>query len=111
MLAIAGVAVGVMSEILVGSITEASESVGLSTFFVGIGPDRAVRGRGARPAVVLRRAVPDATRLQRPRARRDRPRRADRHQVTQEGESTWFEGLGLLGVYLVFGIVFFYVGG
>jgi Ca2+:H+ antiporter len=35
-LAIAGVAVGVMSEILVGSITEASESIGLSPFFVGI---------------------------------------------------------------------------
>jgi len=36
MLAIAGAAVGVMSEILVGSITEASENVGLSPFFVGI---------------------------------------------------------------------------
>jgi Ca2+:H+ antiporter len=36
MLAGAGVAVGVMSEILVGSITEASESIGLSQFFVGV---------------------------------------------------------------------------
>jgi Ca2+:H+ antiporter len=36
MLAIAGAAVGVMSEILVSSITEASESIGLSTFFVGV---------------------------------------------------------------------------
>jgi Ca2+:H+ antiporter len=36
MLAIAGVAVGVMSEILVGSISEASESIGLSPFFVGV---------------------------------------------------------------------------
>jgi Ca2+:H+ antiporter len=36
MLAGAGVAVGVMSEILVGSITEASESIGLSSFFVGV---------------------------------------------------------------------------
>jgi Ca2+:H+ antiporter len=36
MLAIAGIAVGVMSEILVGSITEASESIGLSPFFVSI---------------------------------------------------------------------------
>ena len=36
MLAIAGVAVGVMSEILVGSITEASASIGLSPFFVGV---------------------------------------------------------------------------
>jgi Ca2+:H+ antiporter len=36
MLAIAGVAVGVMSEILVGSISEAAEDVGLSPFFVGV---------------------------------------------------------------------------
>jgi Ca2+:H+ antiporter len=36
MLAIAGVAVGLMSEILVGSISEASESIGLSEFFVGV---------------------------------------------------------------------------
>jgi Ca2+:H+ antiporter len=36
MLAIAGLAVGVMSEILVGSISEASESVGLSEFFIGV---------------------------------------------------------------------------
>ncbi|MSO41295.1 MAG: calcium/proton exchanger [Solirubrobacterales bacterium] len=35
-LAIAGVAVGVMSEILVGSIEAASESVGLSPFFIGV---------------------------------------------------------------------------
>jgi Ca2+:H+ antiporter len=34
-LAIAGVAVGVMSEVLVGSITEASQSIGLSEFFIG----------------------------------------------------------------------------
>jgi len=36
MLAIAGVAVGVMSEILVGSITEAAADIGLSPFFVGV---------------------------------------------------------------------------
>ena len=35
MLAIAGVAVAVMSEILVGSISHASESVGISEFFIG----------------------------------------------------------------------------
>jgi len=34
-LAVAGVAVGVMSEVLVGSITEASQSIGLSEFFIG----------------------------------------------------------------------------
>jgi Ca2+:H+ antiporter len=36
MLAIAGVTVGLMSEILVGSIAEASESIGVSEFFVGV---------------------------------------------------------------------------
>jgi Ca2+:H+ antiporter len=35
-LAVAGIAVGVMSEILVGSISEASEAVGLSEFFIGV---------------------------------------------------------------------------
>jgi Ca2+:H+ antiporter len=35
-LAVAGVAVGVMSEILVGSISEASHTIGLSEFFVGL---------------------------------------------------------------------------
>jgi len=36
MLAMAGAAVGVVSEILVGSISEASESIGISEFFVGV---------------------------------------------------------------------------
>lgn len=36
MLFVAGLAVGLMSEILVGSISEASESVGLSEFFIGV---------------------------------------------------------------------------
>jgi Ca2+:H+ antiporter len=36
MLFIAGLVVGLMSEILVGSISEASESVGLSEFFIGV---------------------------------------------------------------------------
>ena len=36
MLAIAAVLVGVMSEVLVGSISEASEKIGLSEFFVGV---------------------------------------------------------------------------
>jgi Ca2+:H+ antiporter len=35
-LAVAGVLVGVMSEVLVGSIGEASEAVGLSEFFIGV---------------------------------------------------------------------------
>jgi Ca2+:H+ antiporter len=36
MLALAGALVGVMSEILVGSISEAAEQVGLSEFFIGV---------------------------------------------------------------------------
>ncbi|MDX6593741.1 MAG: Ca2+:H+ antiporter [Gaiellales bacterium] len=36
MLAIAGIAVGLMSEILVGSISAASKDIGLSPFFVGL---------------------------------------------------------------------------
>jgi Ca2+:H+ antiporter len=35
-LAVAGLLVGLMSEVLVGSISEASESIGLSEFFVGV---------------------------------------------------------------------------
>ena len=35
-LAIAGALVGVMSEILVGSISETAESIGLSEFFIGV---------------------------------------------------------------------------
>ncbi len=35
-LAVAGIAVGGMSEILVGSISEASEAIGISEFFVGV---------------------------------------------------------------------------
>jgi Ca2+:H+ antiporter len=35
-LAIAGVLVGIMSEVLVGSIEEASKDIGLSQFFVGL---------------------------------------------------------------------------
>jgi Ca2+:H+ antiporter len=30
------------------------------------------------------------------------------NQVTQEGESTWFEGLQLLVLYVVFGLAFFF---
>ena len=36
LLAVAGVAVGVMSEILVGSISETAQSAGLSEFFIGV---------------------------------------------------------------------------
>ena len=142
-LAIAGVAVGVMSEILVGSITEASESIGMSEFFIGaivvaivgnaaehwvavlvsfkgkmdlavniaIGSSAQVAlfvapvlvfasfviGPGPMPLVfngfelgaVLLAALVANT-------------------VTQEGESTWFEGVLLLAVYAVLAITFFF---
>ena len=36
LLAVAGLAVGLMSEILVGSISETAEHVGISEFFIGV---------------------------------------------------------------------------
>ena len=30
------------------------------------------------------------------------------NQVTQDGESTWFEGLQLLAVYVIIGVAFFF---
>jgi Ca2+:H+ antiporter len=77
MLAIAGAAVGVMSEILVSSITEASETIGLSTFFVGvivvaIRQRRRTLGRG-----LLRQPRQDGHRRQH-RRRLRRPNRAVR---------------------------------
>jgi len=145
MLASAGIAVGVMSEILVGSISEAAENIGLSPFFVGIivvaivgnaaehwvAVYFAVRGNMnlavniaigssaqialfAAPLLVLLSflvgpfpmalvfngfevaaiflAVVVAT------------------IVTQDGESTWFEGLQLVAVYAVLGLTFYFVG-
>ncbi len=32
------------------------------------------------------------------------------NQVTQEGESTWFEGVQLLAVYLILALAFFAAG-
>ena len=140
----AGIAVGVMSEILVGSISEASESIGLSPFFVGVivvaivgnaaehwvaiyfasrdKMDLAVNiaiGSSAQialfaaPALVLLSLVVG-----------DFPMALVFNgfelgavvlavlialQVTQEGESTWFEGLQLLAVYVVLALTFFFV--
>ena len=75
MLAIAGLAVGVMSEILVGSISEASESIGLSPFFVGV-IVVAIVGNAAEHWVAIYFA---AARQDGPRGQhRDRVERADR---------------------------------
>ena len=144
-LAIAGVAVGLMSEILVGSITEASESIGISEFFVGLivvaivgnaaehwvaiyfaakdKMDLAVNiaiGSSAQialfvaPVLVLLSFVPGIG---------DHPMALVfngyelvavlfailvANFVVNEGESTWFEGLQLLALYALMGVVFFY---
>jgi Ca2+:H+ antiporter len=144
-LAIAGVAVGVMSEILVGSISEASESIGLSPFFVGI-IVVAIVGNAAEHWVAIYFAAKNKMDLAVNIAIGSSAQVAlfaapllvllsfvvgpfpmalvfnglelgaillavlIANQVTQEGESTWFEGLQLLAVYVVLGLVFFYVG-
>jgi Ca2+:H+ antiporter len=143
-LAGAGVAVGVMSEILVGSITEASESIGLSPFFVGV-IVVAIVGNAAEHWVAIYFAARDKMDLAVNIAIGSSAQIAlfaapvlvllsffigpfpmalvfnglelgaiflailIANQVTQEGESTWFEGLQLLAVYVVLGLVFFFV--
>jgi Ca2+:H+ antiporter len=143
-LAGAGVAVGVMSEILVGSITEASESIGLSPFFVGV-IVVAVVGNAAEHWVAIYFAARDKMDLAVNIAIGSSAQIAlfaapvlvllsfvigdfpmalvfnglelgavflailIANQVTQEGESTWFEGLQLLAVYVVLGLVFYFV--
>jgi Ca2+:H+ antiporter len=144
MLAIAGVAVGVMSEILVGSITEASEDLGLSPFFVGI-IVVAIVGNAAEHWVAVYFAMRDKMDLTVNIAIGSSAQIAlfvapvlvllsflvgpfpmalvfngfeigaiflailVANQVTQEGESTWFEGLQLLAVYAVLGLIFYFV--
>jgi Ca2+:H+ antiporter len=143
LLGLAAVAVGVMSEILVGSISEASEDIGLSEFFVGVfivaivgnaaehwvavlvaaknKMDLAVNiaiGSSAQialfvaPILVLASFVVG-----------DNPMALVfngyelgamvlavliANFLTQDGESNWFEGLQLLALYAVFGLVFYY---
>src|SRR5215213_1695600 len=144
MLANAGVAVGVMSEILVGSITEASENLGLSPFFVGI-IVVAVVGNAAEHWVAVYFALRNKMDLSVNIAIGSSAQIAlfvapvlvllsflvgpfpmalvfngfeigaiflailVSNQVTQEGESTWFEGLQLLAVYAVLGLIFYFV--
>ena len=144
MLAIAGLAVGLMSEILVGSINEASESIGLSPFFVGV-IVVAIVGNAAEHWVAIYFAARDKMDLAVNIAIGSAAQIAlfaapvlvllslfvgdfplalvfngfelgavvlavlIAQQVTQEGESTWFEGLQLLAVYAVLGLTFFFV--
>jgi Ca2+:H+ antiporter len=142
-LAIAGVLVGVMSEVLVGSITEASKSVGLSEFFIGA-IVVAIVGNAAEHWVAVLVAMKNKMDLSVNIAIGSSAQVAlfvapvlviasffvgphplalvfngfelgavllavlIANYVTQDGESTWFEGVQLLAVYLVFGIAFYY---
>jgi Ca2+:H+ antiporter len=142
-LAIAGVAVGLMSEILVGSISEASKTIGLSEFFVGVivvatvgnaaehwvavlvaaknKMDLAVNiavGSSAQIALFVAPVLVLASFFLGPHPLALVFNGFElgavllaviiANHVTQEGESTWFEGLQLLAVYVVFGLAFYY---
>jgi Ca2+:H+ antiporter len=144
-LAIAGVAVGVMSEILVGSIADAADSIGLSQFFVGViivaivgnaaehwvavlvarkdQMDLAVNiaiGSSAQIALFVAPVLVLASYVLGPH-----PMALVFNgfelggvflavliagNVTNEGESTWFEGVQLLAVYLVLAFAFYFAG-
>jgi Ca2+:H+ antiporter len=141
MLAIAGVAVGVMSEVLVGSISEASQSVGLSEFFIGV-IVIAIVGNAAEHWVAVLVAHKNRMNLAVNIAIGSSAQVAlfvapilvfasfvlgpepmalvfngfemgailfavlIANYVTHEGESTWFEGVQLLAVYLILGLAF-----
>ena len=143
MLALAGIAVAVMSEILVGSISETAEKAGISEFFIGaivvaiVGNaaehwvavlvarkdkmDLAVNisiGSSAQVALFVAPVLVLASYVLGPGPM---PLVFNgfelaalilaaliANQVTQDGESTWFEGLQLLAVYLIIGVAFFF---
>jgi Ca2+:H+ antiporter len=142
-LAVAGVLVGVMSEILVGSISHASESIGLSEFFIGA-IVVAIVGNAAEHWVAVLVATKDKMDLSVNIAIGSAAQVAlfvapvlvlasyligphplalvfngfelgalllavlIGNYVTQDGESTWFEGVQLLAVYLVLGLAFYF---
>jgi Ca2+:H+ antiporter len=144
MLAGAGIAVGLMSEILVGSIEEASEGIGLSPFFVSL-IIVAVVGNAAEHWVAVYFAARDKMDLAVSIAIGSSAQIAlfvmpvlvlasfvmgpfplslefsgleigavllavlVAAHVTQDGESTWFEGVQLLAVYTTLGVVFYFV--
>jgi Ca2+:H+ antiporter len=143
LLALAGVLVGLMSEILVGSISEAAGQIGLSEFFVGVFVV-AIVGNAAEHWVAVLVAVKDKMDLAvnisigssaqialfvapvlallsfivgpEPMALVFNGYEVAAmiaavliaNQVTQEGESNWFEGVQLLAVYAVLGLVFYF---
>jgi Ca2+:H+ antiporter len=142
-LALSAVAVGVMSEILVGSITEASDDIGLSEFFVGVFVV-AIVGNAAEHWVAVLVAAKDKMDLAVNIAIGSSAQIAlfvapllvllsfvvgddplalvfngyelgallfavlIANLVTQDGESNWFEGVQLLSLYAVLGLVFYY---
>ena len=142
-LAIAGVLVGLMSEVLVGSITEASHSIGLSEFFIGV-IVVAIVGNAAEHWVAVLVAMKNKMDLAVNIAIGSSGQVAlfvapvlviasffigpyplalvfngfelgaillailIANYVTNDGESTWFEGVQLLAVYLVFGLAFYF---
>jgi Ca2+:H+ antiporter len=143
-LAIAGVAVGVMSEILVDSISDAAETLGLSEFFIGViivaivgnaaehwlavlvarkdKMDLAVNiaiGSSAQialfvaPVLVLTSFVvgphPMALVFNGFELAGILLAILIANNVTNEGESTWYEGLQLLAIYAVLGLTFYFV--
>jgi Ca2+:H+ antiporter len=142
-LALSAVAVGVMSEILVGSISEASEDIGLSEFFVGVFVV-AIVGNAAEHWVAVLVAAKDKMDLAVNIAIGSSAQIAlfvapilvllsfvvgddpmalvfngyelgallfavlIANLVTQDGESNWFEGVQLLSLYAVLGLVFYF---
>jgi Ca2+:H+ antiporter len=142
-LAVAAVAVGLMSEILVGSISEASEEIGLSEFFVGVFIV-AIVGNAAEHWVAVLVAAKDKMDLAVNIAVGSSAQIAlfvapvlvllsfvvgpnpmalvfngyelgallfavlIANLVTQDGESNWFEGVQLLALYAVLGLVFYF---
>ena len=142
-LAVAGLLVGLMSEVLVGSIAEASESVGLSEFFIGV-IVVAIVGNAAEHWVAVLVAMKDKMDLAVNIAIGSSAQIAlfvapalvlasfvigphplalvfngfelgaillailVANHVTNDGESTWFEGVQLLAVYFVFGLAFYF---
>ena len=142
-LALAGVAVGVMSEILVGSIEAASDAVGLSEFFIGV-IVVAIVGNAAEHWVAVLVAIKNKMDLSVNIAIGSSAQVAlfvapvlvitsfflgpgpmplvfngfeiaavvigilVAYQVTNEGESNWFEGVQLLALYAILGLTFFY---
>jgi Ca2+:H+ antiporter len=142
-LALSAVAVGVMSEILVGSISEAADEIGLSQFFVGVFVV-AIVGNAAEHWVAVLVAAKDKMDLAVNIAIGSSAQIAlfvapvlvlasfvvgpspmalvfngyelgallfavlIANLVTQDGESNWFEGVQLLALYAVLGLVFYF---